>query len=83
MGAALEMRAATRRVHQEQVGSLERGDVPFREAYGLRLVARVRVERPTTGLPWGVDDLGPKVRECARGGGVHVAIRRAHDAAQK
>ena len=83
MRVALEMRAATGGIHEDDVGSLESGDVELREPHRLGLVAGVRVERTTAGLSRSVDDLGAEVREHARGRGVHVAIGRAHDAAQK
>ena len=78
MCVALEVSSAARGVDENDLGSLERDDVSFREPNGLLLIAGVRVQCAAAGLVRSLDDLDPEVREHARSRGVHVAVGRAH-----
>ena len=82
MRVGFEVRAAAGRVHEDDLGALECGDVLLREPYRLGLVAGVRMERTAARLSRRVDDLGTEVCEYAGRRGVHVSVGRPHDASK-
>ena len=81
----LEVRAATGRVHQNEInaGPFERRDVPLGEVHRRGAIAGMRVQRAAARLRRDIGDRDPRPSEHARGRAVDVPVGNPHDAAEQ